>query len=126
LVQHGPLGSTNLPAIEKYRIVRDFWLAAAHVWKRAWEQPRTHLIAKGVGVGALSLLARDIITVALSRRQPLTYSTFVEYLGLISNLDWSTSGLFKGFGGRKGANEAHQLLAAQLFAPGLAVARANP
>lgn len=125
LLQRCPLGSAaGLSPTEKYQVVRDFWSAVADVWATAWREPRTHLLTKGVGVTALSLLAGDIITSALSRRQRPNTETFVEYLRPLTELDWSTSGPFNGFGGRHGANEAHQLLASRMFAPGLAIVRA--
>jgi RimJ/RimL family protein N-acetyltransferase len=70
------------------------------------------------------MLAGEIVTAVLSRQQPANTETFTAYLLPLADLDWSTSGTFKAFGGRHGASEAHQLLAARLFAPGLAVVRA--
>ena len=126
LLQRCPLGSApELSPIEKYQVVRAFWTAVAHVWTGAWEKPRTHLLCKGVGVSALSLLAGDIITSALSRQQRPDAQAFIEYLRPLVTLDWSTSGTFKGLGGRHGASEAHQLLTSRLFAPGLAIVRAG-
>jgi DNA sulfur modification protein DndB len=125
LLQRCPFGAgAALSALEKYGVVRDFWGAVAAVWPVAWDQPRTHLMTKGVGVTALSLLAGDIITAVLSRQQQADRQTFTDYLSPLADVDWSTSGTFKGYGGRHGASEAHQVLAARLFAPGLAVVRA--
>jgi DNA sulfur modification protein DndB len=127
LLQRCPLGSAReLSPLEKYQVVRAFWAAVAHVWADEWERPRTHLLSKGVGVTALSLLAGDIITSALSRQQKPDAQAFIEYLRPLATLDWSTSGTFKGLGGRHGASEAHQLLTSRLFAPGLAIVRAGP
>jgi DNA sulfur modification protein DndB len=124
LLQRCPFGpGSQLLPTDQYQIVRSFWAAVAAVWPTAWNHPRTHLIVKGVGVNALSMLAGDIITAVLSRQQPADTETFVAYLSPLADLDWSTSGTFKAFGGRQGASEAHQLLAARLFAPGLAVVR---
>jgi hypothetical protein len=111
-----------LPA-QKYEIVRDFWRAVSRVWEYAWAKPRTHLLTKGVGVTALSMLAADIITAALAKREKPDAKTFEEYLKPLADLDWSSDGVFKGFGGRHGAAEAHRLLVQRLFAPGLAVMR---
>jgi len=77
---------------------------------RCLEKPRTHLLSKGVGVSALSLLAGDIITSALLSSERPDAQAFIEYLRPLATLDWSTSGTFKGLGGRHGASEAHQLL----------------
>jgi len=126
LLQRCPLGSAlGLSSTEKYQIVREYWNAVAKAWPNAWEHPRAHLITKGVGVTALSLLAGDIVTVMLSRRQALNESTFGDYLATFADLDWTSEGSFKGFGGRHGANEVHQLLASRLLAPGLALVRAG-
>lgn len=126
LLQRCPFGSAaRLSPREKYQIVRDFWTAVAQVWPAAWTQPRAHLLTKGVGVTAISLLAGDIVTAVLSQQQRANTDTFVEYLSRLRDVDWSNIGTFKGYGGRHGASEAHQLLASRLFAPGLAVVRAG-
>ena len=126
LLQRCPFGpSSEVSPVDQYRIVRDFWSAVATVWPRAWTQPRTHLLVKGVGVTALSMLAGEIITSVLSRQQRANAETFVSFLSPLAGVDWSTTGSFKGLGGRHGASEAHQLLAARLFAPGLALVRAS-
>lgn len=125
LLQRCPFGpSSQLLPSDQYQIVRDFWSAVTRVWPHAWSQPRTHLLVKGVGVTALSMLAGEIITSVLARQQAATAETFVAYLSPLSDVDWSTGGTFKGLGGRHGASEAHQVLAARLFAPGLAIVRA--
>jgi DNA sulfur modification protein DndB len=124
LLQRSPLAAAgSLTSRQKYEVVRSFWNAVAIVWERAWSQPRTHLLIKGVGVTALSLLGADIITAAVAREQALTIKTFTDYLDPLASLDWSASGVFKGYGGRQGANQAHQMLRARLFAPGLAAVR---
>src|SRR5262249_48248062 len=126
LLQRCPFGPrSNVRPNDQYEIVRDFWSAVAAVWPRAWSQPRTHLLVKGVGVTALSMLAGEVVTSLLAREQPADVGTFVAYLSPLADVDWSTSGTFKGFGGRHGGSEVHQLLAARLFAPGLAVVRAG-
>jgi DNA sulfur modification protein DndB len=123
-LQRCPFGpSTPLSPTDKYKVVRDYWAAVATVWPTAWSQPRVHLLTKGVGVTALSLLAGDILTALVSRQQPATADTFAEYLVKLRDIDWSNTGTFKGYGGRDGANKAHQSLASRLFAPGLAVMR---
>lgn len=118
------LGSAPvLTPVEKYQVVRAFWSAVAQVWRDAWDEPRRHLLTKGVGVEALSLLAGDIITAMLSRKQQPAVQTFVEYLAPLAALDWSNAGMFRAYGGRQGAREAYQMLASRVFAPGLALVR---
>lgn len=124
LLQRSPLGATrDLTPRQKYEVVRAFWTAIATVWEHAWNRPRNHLLVKGVGVTAVSLLGADILTAALSHRQHLNRKTFEDYLAPLSALDWSTEGMFKGYGGRQGAAEAHQRLRSHLFAPSLAAIR---
>ena len=126
LLQRCPFGpSSEVSPVDQYQIVRDFWSAVATVWPSAWTQPRTHLLVKGVGVTALSMLAGEIITSVLSRQQRANADTFVSFLSPLAGADWSTTGTFKGLGGRHGASAAHQLLAARLFAPGIALVRAS-
>ena len=86
----------------------------------AWEKPRRHLLTKGVGVTALSMLAADIVgAVSTNGRFPGT-DNFERYLRSLSEVDWSTRGDFRGFGGRQGAREVHEFLAARVFSLGVA------
>jgi DGQHR domain-containing protein len=114
------LTTQHFTPVQKYEIVKAFWAAVAKTWPKAWSLPRRYLLLKGVGVTALSLLAADIVPVALSQGQLLTEETFARYLIALRNIDWLNSGAFKGFGGRHGANEVHQELFSRLFAPSLA------
>jgi DGQHR domain-containing protein len=111
------LGAANISVEQKYVVVRDYWTAVASVWKDAWESPRSHLITKGVGVTALSLLAGDILNACLLNGQLPSAKDFEELLRPLHRVDWSNNGAFKGFGGRHGAAEAHENLRARLSAP---------
>lgn len=124
LLQRSPLGAApHLSSTDKYEVVRAFWQAVASAWPEAWSQPRSHLLMKGVGVTALSLLGADIIPLLFSRQENPSPEAFQDYLSRVADIDWSNTGPFKGFGGRQGAVEVHQALRAALFAPGLAVVR---
>jgi DGQHR domain-containing protein len=114
--------ATELEPFRKYEIVRAFWCAASRTWPSAWENPRGHLLTKGVGVTALSMLAGDIVTAALTRGQTLNEDTFAMALAPLKSLDWSTTGPFKAYGGRQGASEAHRVLVQRAFGPALACA----
>jgi DGQHR domain-containing protein len=115
--------ATELEAADRYLVVREFWSAVVRVWPSPWAKPRTHLLTKGVGVTALSLLAADIITTALSRQRPLDVATFFEFLAPLADIDWSNKGPFKAFGGRRGATEVYKVLAYRLRSGGLSVVR---
>jgi len=126
LLQNCRLGASTQHPLEKYLVVRDFWASVTEVWATAWRQPRTHLLTKGVGVNALSLLAADIYEALLEEKRAADMLGFLAYLRRLAAIDWSTTGLFRGLGGRHGANGAHTLLKKQLFASGLSVVRATP
>ena len=124
LLQRRPFDAANeLEAGDRYLVVRNFWSAVILVWPTAWTKPRTHLLTKGVGVTALSLLAADVITAALARQRELDVATFHEYLSPLADVDWSNKGPFKAFGGRKGAREVYKILAYRLRTVGLTVVR---
>jgi DNA sulfur modification protein DndB len=124
LLQRRPFeAATELEAGDRYLVVREFWAAVVRVWPVAWAKPRTHLLTKGVGVTALSLLAADIVASALSRQRPLNVETFFDSLAPIADIDWSNKGPFKAFGGRRGATEVYKVLAYRLRSGGLSVVR---
>jgi DNA sulfur modification protein DndB len=124
LLQRSPLGAApHLSPLDKYEVVRAFWQAVAAVWPVAWSQARNHLLTKGVGVTALSLLGADIVPLLFARQETPSPEAFEGYLSRVADIDWSNTGPFKGFGGRQGAVEVHQSLRSILFAPGLAVVR---
>ena len=85
LLQRCPLeAGSQLRPDQLYDVVRDFWAAVASVWPVAWSQPRTHLLTKGVGVTALSMLGGDVVTSLLSRQQPINQHTFAAFLAPLS------------------------------------------
>ena len=108
-------------APERYEVVRGFWSAVVEVWPTAWAKPRSHLLMKGVGVTALSMLAADIVRTALPRSHSLGASTFVEYLSPLADVDWSNKGPFGAYGGRQGATEVHKHLDFRLRGANLSV-----
>ncbi len=105
----------NLPIVEQYEIVATFWRAVTKAWPEAWNQPRKHLLTKGIGVQGLSLLAGDIVKLAMDAGEEPTIATFERYLRRVTTEDWSNTGSFKGLGGRSGAHEAHERLARELL-----------
>lgn len=104
---------STLSVDHKYETYRDFWRAVADTWPVPWQAPRKHLITKGVGVHALSMLAGDI-TRALGSQARLTPREFAQTLRPLSTIDWSSTGPLGTFGGRKGANQVHAHLAQRL------------
>ena len=98
-------------AAEATRTVLDFWHAVETTLPKEWDDPRRHMLTKGVGVYALMHIAADIVIEcrdaerACDRR---AFSTALADFGGI--IDWSTSGSLKGFGGQGGVKEAVELI----------------
>ncbi|PYE26366.1 DGQHR domain-containing protein [Paraburkholderia silvatlantica] len=92
-------------------ILINFWKAITYVLPEAWENPRKHLITKGIGVYCLMSLAGDLVKEALqcNRRCDLDY-----FIGTLSDfmhkLDWTNQGPLMGYGGVKGADAALDLV----------------
>jgi hypothetical protein len=91
------------------RVVLDYWAAVAVVLQDAWDNPRRHLINKGVGVYALMEIASDLVEESGSGHCDKKY--FVNKLSeFLPEIDWSTSGLLKGLGGEGGVKTALSLI----------------
>jgi DGQHR domain-containing protein len=91
------------------QIVLDFWSAVAVVLREAWDSPRHHLINKGVGVYAMMLVASDLYAEKGGRGCDKRY--FLTKLAeFITDLDWSSQGPLKGFGGEGGVNSVVALI----------------
>lgn len=102
------------------QIVLDFWSAIAIVLREAWDSPRHHLINKGVGVYALMAVAGDLYTEAAGQACDKRY--FVTKLAeFIADLDWSSQGPLKGFGGEGGVSSVVALIREKRKKPQLRV-----
>jgi DNA sulfur modification protein DndB len=107
----------DLSTEEQYAVVASFWSAVVRTWPRAWNEPRKHLLTKGIGVQGVSILGADIVKLAMREGSELTQATFERHLSRVRDFDWSNTGPLRGLGGRGGAREVHQQLARRLFAP---------
>ena len=91
------------------QIVLDFWAAIAVVLHEAWDDPRGHLINKGIGVYALMTIGGDLYLEALGQGCDKRYFT-TKLAEFITDIDWSSNGPLKGFGGEGGVNSALALI----------------
>ncbi len=83
------------------QVVLNFWSGVAVVLREAWDSPRRYLINKGVGVYALMTIAGDLYLEAAGQACDKRY--FVTKLAeFINDVDWSSQGPLKGFGGEGG------------------------
>ncbi len=91
------------------QLVLDFWAAVAVVLREAWDNPRRHLINKGVGVYALMGIAEDLFLESLGESVDKRY--FITKLSeFITDVDWTTNGSLKGLGGETGVKSALALI----------------
>lgn len=99
------LASTTIEP--KYNVIRDYWIAVRNVFPNEWENHRTHLITKGIGLYALMMLFVDIV----NRNGIIDVSRFTLILeGLKKSVNWQSNGPFSSISGRKGANTVYSTL----------------
>jgi len=99
---------TSTPEVAA-QVVLDFWAAVAVVLRQAWDNPRRHLVSKGVGVYAMMAIAGDLYMESGAQACDKRY--FVAKLSeFITDVNWRTSGPLKGFGGEGGVKSALSLL----------------
>jgi DGQHR domain-containing protein len=99
----GPAGAAAL--------VCDFWKAVATVLPGAWKDSRKHLLTKGVGVYALMTIAADIVRESEASGRTCDKRAFAAALqDFATDLDWSTTGPLKGFGGQAGVKAAVEFI----------------
>jgi DNA sulfur modification protein DndB len=91
------------------RVVLDFWAAVALLLRVAWDNPRRYLITKGVGVYSLMGVASDLYRESVG--QTLDRRYFINKLSeFLTDIDWTSEGALKGFGGEAGVKLAIDLL----------------
>jgi DGQHR domain-containing protein len=88
-------------------VVIAFWQAVSELLKREWSEPRKHLLTKGIGVYSLMSLAGDLVSDAGRRNLDCDRNYFISALSdFIFDIDWSSHGPLRGFGGTLGADQA--------------------
>lgn len=93
------------------KIVLDFWLAISFLLREVWDNPRRHLINKGVGVYALMAIAGDLYQESENAGQPCNKRFLLSRLSeFINEIDWSGKGAFAGLGGEAGVKLALRLI----------------
>jgi DNA sulfur modification protein DndB len=91
------------------QVVLDFWASVAVVGREAWNNPRRHLLNKGVGVYSLMAIAGDLYLEAVGQSPDKKYFS-ARLSEFIADMDWSTTGPFQGFGGESGVKSAVELI----------------
>jgi DNA sulfur modification protein DndB len=89
------------------QVVMDFWVSIATLLRTAWNNPRRHLITKGVGVYALMSLAADLYEESVRSGQACDRRFLISKLAeFVSDIDWSSNGPLNGLGGEAGVKAA--------------------
>ena len=83
-----------------------FWQAVTDVLPAAWNDPRRHVLTKGIGVYALTGLMGDVYRERGSAAACTRLALRSDLAEFAHDVDWSGSGMFKGLGGESGAKEA--------------------
>lgn len=93
----------------KYAVVLNFWKAVRSIFDKEWDDHRSHLITKGIGLYGLMKLLGDIV-----KKHPegdFTVEYFMQILSpLKAEFDWSSHGRFAFVGGKKGVQDVYQAL----------------
>jgi hypothetical protein len=98
-------------AEDAYAVVANFWIAITRVLESQWTQPRRYFLTKGIGVYSLMSIAGDLYREAEARHLDCDADYFVGVLSdFVGDIDWSSQGVLKGFGGAGGADQALDLL----------------
>ncbi len=92
-------------------VVEQFWTAITKVLSHEWNDPRKHFLTKGIGVYSLMSIAGDLYVESVRQKVQCDIEFFVGVLSdFITDIDWSSSGPLKGFGGASGADQALELI----------------
>jgi DGQHR domain-containing protein len=94
-----------------YQEVVNFWSAVRFVLPEQWDNPRRHMLAKGIGVYSLMSIAGELVKEAISTNRIADLDYFIAKLStFLDQVDWSNAGPLRGFGGASGADAAFALL----------------
>lgn len=89
----------------------DFWRAITVVLPKQWNQPRQHMLSKGIGVYCLMSLAGELYRESIAVRSVCDIDYFITTLSdFVHTIDWSNKGPLMGYGGASGADVALALL----------------
>lgn len=109
LKQAPPAAAMDAEAVAQ--LVTAFWQAVVLVLPDAWDNPRHHLVTKGVGLYALMNLAADIVRETHAAGRTCDKRAFAAALeDFLRDIDWSTTGPLKGFGGQGGVAAAGEYI----------------
>ena len=98
------------PAEIAAQVILAFWQAVEMTAGDAWQQPRKHLLSKGVGVYALMSIAADLYSDVADPQRCDKRFFAARLADFIADIDWSTQGALRGLGGEAGVVAAVDML----------------
>ena len=101
----------NIPPDTHLQFIKEFWKAIHFHLNHEWENPRKHIINKGIGVYALMEVASDLFNEAsFEHVEPDQNFLSGKLSDFIHEIDWSNTGPFRGLGGQGGVKEALHII----------------
>lgn len=97
---------------EAAHMVLDFWTAVVTVLPAQWQNPRHHMLTKGVGVYALMEIAADIYSDTPKNRTCDRKYLIAALSDFAPDFNWSSNGPLKGLGGQGGVKKAVEIIRA--------------
>lgn len=88
------------------RVVLEFWAAVVMAMPMEWNNPRKHVLTKGLGVYALMDVAADLYREAAPASAWDRHQFAAALADFCADFDWSTSGPLNGLGGEAGVKIA--------------------
>ena len=98
---------------ELYDVILAFWTAVVVILPEEWNDPRKHMLCKGVGVYSLMAISADIC----KEKGELPHLNWQDYYRIkfgvfAKSVDWGNQGPLRGLGGLAGVKEATEILRA--------------
>ena len=96
---------------ELYEIILAFWGAVVAILPIEWDNPRKHMLCKGIGVYSLMAIAADMCQ-EKDELPHLGWQDFfrIKFGTFAQGVDWSNQGPLRGLGGEAGVKEATEIL----------------
>lgn len=105
----GPVDKATVSSLPPAVIA--FWRAVVFLLPMQWQNPRKHVLSKGVGVHALTGVAGHLMLEARAEGRSPDFDFFVGKLSdFIDRIDWSNDGTLQGYGGLGGADTVLEMM----------------
>lgn len=111
---------------EKYTFVKVYWSVLRKMFRDSFDDEKSRLLLKSIGVYSLNWLAADIYEWCNTKSIPATQGNISKFLEPLTDFHWRSkepnASPFRGLGGRAGVSEAYKILLERLAKGGIAEA----